>query len=306
MAQGAFALVALMPLALRARRRAPAGRRARRPCSSASPPSCRATAPPEPRPWCRRLSRMSSEVVLVDDGAPDADAAVLARDRRLAAACAWSGWRATRQGRCRRGRGGRAAVGAEPPDALIVVDADGQHPPDRIPEFVAAAADADVVIGDRRGRPRGDAVDAPLHQRDLERTAHPRDGPGGCWTRSAACASTGVEALERAPLPPGRYEAETRHLRAAMRAGLRGRRGCRSRRSTTARRARSGRSADTWRVLGRDPRAAPPQRRRVLSPGAAFARRWAVRFALLVAGTLALAALACRCSSRSTSASSSR
>ena len=29
-----------------------------------------------------------------------------------------------------------------------------------------------------------------------------------------------VEALEHAPLPPGRYEAETRHLRTALRAGL--------------------------------------------------------------------------------------
>ena len=32
-----------------------------------------------------------------------------------------------------------------------MVDADGQHPPDRIPEFIAAAADVDIVIGDRRG-----------------------------------------------------------------------------------------------------------------------------------------------------------
>ena len=43
-----------------------------------------------------------------------------------------------------------------PPEAVLVLDSDGQHDPDRIPAFVEAARASDVVIGwrrDRRGMP---------------------------------------------------------------------------------------------------------------------------------------------------------
>jgi membrane-associated phospholipid phosphatase/predicted MFS family arabinose efflux permease len=285
MAQGAFALLALAPLALaRARVRRPA------PARIDAPPQTLAAVVP-----CHSAERVAivvqqilphvGEVVLVDDGAPEADAAVLAdlaeRPRvglvQLAA---------------NAGKGDAVAAGAavllsrpDPPDAIVVVDADGQHPPDRIPEFAAAAARADVVIGDRRG----------------DREAMP-------WTRRCTNAASSAlltlvtgqrmldsqcgmrlyrsEALRRVPLPPGRYEAETRHLRSAIRAGLVV--GWVPIPAIYDGEQSSFRPlADTWRVLGSI--VAPPRRRhRVITPGGAFARRWALRFAAVVAGTLGL------------------
>lgn len=51
-------------------------------------------------------------------------------------------------------------------DALVEIDADGSHPPERLPAMLAVAADADVVIGSRwiRG---GKVVNWPLHRKAL-------------------------------------------------------------------------------------------------------------------------------------------
>lgn len=51
-------------------------------------------------------------------------------------------------------------------DILIQIDADGSHPPERLPAMLAAAADADVVIGSRwiRG---GKVVNWPLYRKAL-------------------------------------------------------------------------------------------------------------------------------------------
>jgi glycosyltransferase involved in cell wall biosynthesis len=58
--------------------------------------------------------------------------------------------------RQRRGKGAalRAGIAAAlrrtpRPEALVLIDADGQHPPAAIPAFVAASSTADLVIGDR-------------------------------------------------------------------------------------------------------------------------------------------------------------
>jgi glycosyltransferase involved in cell wall biosynthesis len=58
--------------------------------------------------------------------------------------------------RQRRGKGAAlrtgiaAALGRTPrPEALILIDADGQHPPAAIPAFVVASSAAELVIGDR-------------------------------------------------------------------------------------------------------------------------------------------------------------
>jgi glycosyltransferase involved in cell wall biosynthesis len=58
--------------------------------------------------------------------------------------------------RQRRGKGAAlrtgiaAALGRTPrPEALVLIDADGQHPPAAIPAFVAASSTAELVIGDR-------------------------------------------------------------------------------------------------------------------------------------------------------------
>ena len=284
MAQGAFALLALIPLAL-ARTAARPRAEARRPL----PVTLAAVVP------CHNAARVElvvqqilphvDEVVLVDDGAVEADAAVLAelaeRPRvglvRLAA---------------NAGKGDAVAAGAavllsrsEPPEALVVVDADGQHPPDRIPDFAAAATHADVVIGDRRGdresmpwtRRCTNAISSAL----LTLITGERMLDSQCGMRLYR-----TEALRRVPLPPGRYEAETHHLRAAIRSGL-------AVAWVPIPAVYDGEQssfrplADTWRVL-RSILGPARRRRRVVTPGRAFARRWALRFAAVVAGTLGL------------------
>ena len=77
------------------------------------------------------------DVVLVDDGAPAEIAALLAesaRDPRV---------QLVRMGE-NHGKGSAVAAGIaaaleRAPDAVVVLDSDGQHPPALIPDFVAAA-----------------------------------------------------------------------------------------------------------------------------------------------------------------------
>jgi membrane-associated phospholipid phosphatase/MFS family permease len=285
MAQGAFALLALVPLA-----RARVCERGATPVSPRPVPEHVAAIVP-----CHRADRVATvvqqalphveAVVLVDDGASGEDAEVLAEV---------GGWPRVRLVRlaANAGKGDAVAAGAavlladtDPPEAIVVVDADGQHPPDRIPDFVAASAHADVVIGDRRAessampwiRRRTNAISSAL----LTLTTGQRMLDSQCGMRMYR-----AEALERVPLPPGRYEAETRHLRAAVAAGL-GVGWVPIPAIYDGERSSFRPVADTWRVLASI--LAPRRRRRLaLSPGVAFARRWTARFALLVAATLGL------------------
>lgn len=100
---------------------------------------------------------------------------------------------------------------------MIILDSDGQHPPELIPDFVAAAAHADVVIGDR---PR--AVAMPAARRAANAASR--------WALSLAVGrrlrdtQNGMrlfraDALRAVPPSPGRYEAETRHLTQLIRDG---------------------------------------------------------------------------------------
>jgi len=287
MAQGAFALVALVPLLLaRAARRRPAASGRPIPERIAAVVPCHSAASAEA--VVHRVLPHVQEVVLVDDGAPEADAAV------LAAIGDWPRVHLVRLA-ANAGKGDAVAAGAavllarqEPPDAVVVVDSDGQHPPDRIPEFVEAAARFDVVIGDRRGdrakmpwtRRCTNAISSAL----LTLVTGRRMLDSQCGMRLYR-----TDALARAPLPQGRFEAETRHLRNSLRAGLAV--GWVPIPAIYGGEQSSFRPVrDTWRVLGS---IIGPSRssRRVLTPRANFTRRWAVRFALLVAGTLALGAL---------------
>jgi len=125
------------------------------------------------------------------------------------------------------GKGTAVAAGIEAlltagerPDAVVVVDADGQHPPERIPQLAAAAADADVVIGDRLGQ----TAAMPRSRRFTNRASSALlSVVTGRRVRDSQCGMrlyhTGL--LERVPPPPGRYEAETVHLRNMLRAGAR-------------------------------------------------------------------------------------
>ncbi len=55
---------------------------------------------------------------------------------------------------------------AEGYDAVVEMDADGSHRPEHLPALLAAAADADVVIGSRWVR-GGSVVNWPLHRKAL-------------------------------------------------------------------------------------------------------------------------------------------
>jgi hypothetical protein len=88
-------------------------------------------------------------VLLVDDGMPTEGAAALAR---LAAEAGVGLLRLPAN--CGKGHaiaaGRRHLLGRVPaPQAVVVLDADGQHPTSSIPSLLAAAAEAELVIGDR-------------------------------------------------------------------------------------------------------------------------------------------------------------
>ena len=143
------------------------------------------------------------------------------------------------------GKGSAVAAGAalllgQPPapEAIVVLDSDGQHDPERIPAFVEASRDADVVIGNRPRPPldaadRGASATAPRASRCSPQAAWVPDTQNGMRLFR-------TEALREVPLPEGGYEAESRHLRASWRPAARSSRS-RSRRSTTASRATTGR-----------------------------------------------------------------
>jgi membrane-associated phospholipid phosphatase len=105
------------------------------------------------------------------------------------------------------------------PEAILVLDSDGQHDPGRIPAFLEAARRADIVIGERRDRHAmpmlrrlGNRV-ASLVLLASARAWVPDTQNGMRLFRAAV--------LRDQPLPAGGYEAESRHLRALLGAGRR-------------------------------------------------------------------------------------
>lgn len=216
LAMGALALVAVIPVRLAERRSAPA--RTREPIRSLAAviPVFRSDRFAD---VAVATARHADRVILVDDGAPPAIAAHVQRvvDEH--------GFELVRLG-ANRGKGTALAAGIDAvlqrgaiPDAILLIDSDEQHPPDRIPAFVAAAEHADVVIGDRSG----DRGEMPA----LRRLANVASSVGmSLRTRRRMPDSQNgmrllrVDALERVPLTAGRYEAESRHLRELARARM--------------------------------------------------------------------------------------
>jgi glycosyltransferase involved in cell wall biosynthesis len=159
------------------------------------------------------------ELLIVDDGTPQPAARVLeARAREVGAGYLRLD--------ANLGKGHAVAAGIKhllshrpPPQAVLVIDADGQHPPAAIPAFLAAANEAELVIGDRLGDPGA----MPRHRRLANRlatrlveltTSHAvRDSQCGMRLLSG-------RALFDVPFPGGRYEAETRHLKRCLRGGV--------------------------------------------------------------------------------------
>jgi membrane-associated phospholipid phosphatase len=217
---GAAALVALVPLALAER----GGARARRPQTVRARPATTAAVIPvfasgRAVEVARATLRHVDELVLVLDGAPPAVAdsvAAFAGDDRV---------RVVRRS-ANSGKGSAIAAGAglllaepRPPEAIVVLDSDGQHDPERIPAFLEESRRADVVIGhrpDRRAMPlirRFGNRAASLALLATARAWVPDTQNGMRLFRSAV--------LRDLPLPAGGYEAESRHLRALLGAGRR-------------------------------------------------------------------------------------
>jgi membrane-associated phospholipid phosphatase/MFS family permease len=215
---GAAALAALVPLAAAERSglavTPPAALRARPASVAAVIPVFASERAVE---VARAALRHVDELVLVDDGAPPHIASsldALRGDDRV---------RVLRLGE-NAGKGSAVAAGTEVllresrrPEAIVVLDSDGQHDPERIPAFVEAAREADVVIGDRRDRRAMPAIRrvgnriASLTLLASTRAWIPdtQNGMRLFWT----------SALRDVALPEGGYEAESRHLRALLRTG---------------------------------------------------------------------------------------
>ncbi len=93
----------------------------------------------------KRSRPLVDAVLVVDDGSSDKTAAV-ARE-----AGAEILQHDVNQGKGLALRHGLDRAVAEGFDAAITLDADGQHIPEEIPLFLAAAAEADIVVGNRMG-----------------------------------------------------------------------------------------------------------------------------------------------------------
>lgn len=159
-----------------------------------------------------------ASLVLVDDGSDDETA------RRLDAVAATECVEVVRLSE-RRGKGSAVCAGVahllarpSPPQAVLLIDADGQHPVAAIPGFLAAGRGADLVVGDRFA----DLGAMPLPRRLANL------GTRGLFQLATGCSVRDTQngmrllrgrALET--LQPGGYEAETRHLKRVLLDGLR-------------------------------------------------------------------------------------
>jgi glycosyltransferase involved in cell wall biosynthesis len=105
-------------------------------------------------------------------------------------------------------------------DAIVTLDADGQHPPECIPTFVAAAeAGADVVLGRRQF-----AGGMPVVRRLANAVAsHWATGMAGQPISDSQCGYRLYrrEVLSVVPVTPGRYEIESEMAVRAARLGFR-------------------------------------------------------------------------------------
>lgn len=160
-----------------------------------------------------RASLPDAAVVVVDDGSRDATGeaarAVGAHVVRLP----------RNRGKGAALRAGFEAVLAGGADAVLTVDADGQHDPAAAPQLVAALADADVVIGTRRR----DGTPMPVHRR-LSNALSSRaiSQCAGCTLPDTQSGYRAIRAdVLREVHPRGdRYEYETDFLILAARAGF--------------------------------------------------------------------------------------
>ena len=166
------------------------------------------------------VHREVGRVLLVDDGSPRAAAERL---RELARDTASELLRLpVNAGKgCAIAAGLRHLLASSPaPTAVVVVDADGQHLPEAIPSFLVAAAESELVIGDRFH----DLAAMPAIRRATNRTASALLSVAlRRRVRDTQCGMRLLHgrALVDVPFPEGGYEAETVHLKRCVRAGVR-------------------------------------------------------------------------------------
>ena len=165
-----------------------------------------------------RVLRQIPRVLVVDDAMPRAHA--LALDRRAPGL----GVEILRLDR-RSGKGHAIAAGLRRvrgagADAVLVLDGDGQHPPELVPVFLAASAGAELVIGDRFATP----ADVPLVRRVSNRVAsRVVSRTSGVHVPDSQCGMRLLcgRALAEIEFPGGGFESETHHLKRCLRAGVR-------------------------------------------------------------------------------------
>ena len=153
------------------------------------------------------------ETLVVDDGSRDATAEVARQHGARVISFAGN-----------RGKGhalmaGFAALRGDF-DAVVTLDADGQHPPEFVPAFVrAAAAGADLVLG-----VRARTGDMPFRRRFAnEVSSNWASWMAGQRVTDSQCGFRlhSSRLLERTPMTPGRYEVETELVVRASRLGFR-------------------------------------------------------------------------------------
>jgi membrane-associated phospholipid phosphatase/MFS family permease len=213
---GAVPLAALGPLALAHRRSTPVAQPLR-----PRPAAVAAVIPVFASDRAVEVARAAldhvDELVLVDDGAPaelSRSLDALAGDDRVRVL-----HRATNGGKGTAVSDGVALLTGDvrPPEAIVVLDSDGQHDPGSIPAFIEASRSADVAIGHRRDRRT-----MPFERRLANRSASllllattrrwvPDTQNGMRLFRT--------DALAEVPPAAGGYEAESRHLRALLASG---------------------------------------------------------------------------------------
>jgi len=122
------------------------------------------------------------------------------------------------------GKGSAVAAGAAlllaeptPPEAIVVLDSDGQHAPARIPAFVEASRHADLVIGNRPAR----STMPPVRRIGNRAASLALFATTGAWVPDT---QNGMrlfrsDALRAVPLPEGGYDAESLHLRGLVKSG---------------------------------------------------------------------------------------
>jgi hypothetical protein len=164
----------------------------------------------------QRLQAQVPHVLIVDDGMPPA--AALEFDLLARASGAQVVRLARRSG---KGHAIAAGLGAVPVRrGVLVIDSDGQHPPEAIPDFLSASSAADLVIGNRfadgaRGMPIIRRCANRVASATVSATSRTDVPDSQCGMRLMH-----GRALSDVLFPAGGMESETRHLKRCLRAGI--------------------------------------------------------------------------------------